>query len=210
MSKQYGKYLCLRNRECFPFSTWAHFAFAAAEPARRAATTALIALVVRPTENSDGACGHFCRTLPHIAAQCRANVAREAATERQARRPWPPYRHARQSAAVNNKTEGLQYLEPKGNVLLGSSGKLLTFRRQESKPRSVYVATGRQDRTCWPDEIVTRRKTYSSWLQGSWLVMGQTFCTLTSISLPNSASWLSSSFAWISWKSWRSSMRMWR
>ena len=29
-----------------------------------------------------------------------------------------------------NKTEGLQYLEPKGNVLLGSPGQLLTLRRQ--------------------------------------------------------------------------------
>ena len=29
-----------------------------------------------------------------------------------------------------NKTEGLQYLEPKGNVLLGSPGELLPLRRQ--------------------------------------------------------------------------------
>ena len=30
----------------------------------------------------------------------------------------------------NNKTEGLQYLEPKGNVLLCSPGELPTLRRQ--------------------------------------------------------------------------------
>ena len=31
-----------------------------------------------------------------------------------------------------NKTEGLQYLEPKGNVLLGSPGELLTLRRHQN------------------------------------------------------------------------------
>ena len=30
-----------------------------------------------------------------------------------------------------NKTEGLQYLEPQGNVLLGSPGKLLSLRRHQ-------------------------------------------------------------------------------
>ena len=33
-----------------------------------------------------------------------------------------------------NKTEGLQYLEPKGNVLLGSPGERLTLRRQRNYP----------------------------------------------------------------------------
>ena len=44
-----------------------------------------------------------------------------------------------QAGAEKNKTEALQYLEPKGNVLLSSPGKLLTLLRH-SWPRSVRTA----------------------------------------------------------------------
>ncbi len=42
-----------------------------------------------------------------------------------------------------NKTEGLQYLEPKGNVLLGSPGERLTLRRQPGWcPNSSFIRRG--------------------------------------------------------------------
>ena len=117
--------------------------------------------------NSGQASSDWAARKPRNAAQCRANVRREAVTGRRERRSGlagatknklrrrrmgviSPLRFflrfflregqdARLAVLMLcrpgrlNKTEGLQYLAPKGNVLPGSPGERLSLRRQKRK-----------------------------------------------------------------------------
>ncbi len=183
---------CQRNIERSPFSAWVHFAFAAAEAARRATGAAAIGARREAHRERRTVRGHLLRgnILPGNSGQFRAILGRQAVTGRRAQRSgrrflvvrplrihgepngpadtgfarktrprcaWaggrPPAtpahpvqrfstgrtRLGRGSLASlsscyagrggKNKTEGLQYLEPKGNVLFCSPGELLTLRQ---------------------------------------------------------------------------------